>query len=202
MLLIDDAGWGCIVGGVVIGIYNDVSGNFFSREIPPASFQGKAWESKQFLHDAANVVINYLSTNSYPKDAPIMICTGYCLDGISDALSENKYTFCRGKITGPLQFHIESELVSGLARKYAFEVSYDLAVAAANKGLFWWKQIQWLKRGDPERTLRAAPERVPLCKTGWATFDVWANNRYSSAKIMAKELKNEIKAQKRFYRYA
>jgi len=198
MILLDDAGWGCLIGGVLIGAYRKETCEYLSMEVPVESFQKGSFKEKKYLAAAGAIAIQLLEKLNVSKSEPIMICTGYCLDGIAEELSNREYNFTRGKITGPLQFKIEKELRTTLLDKYNFKVSYDVLTELNKKGLFWWNQISWLKNGDVEKK-GADKSRIPLCKTGWATFDVWAKYPYSEAKELASHLKDSLKhARRRF----
>ncbi len=52
---IDDAGWGSLIGGVVVGVYRTSTGEFAHEVIAPRFFQGTAFADKEYLAEAARL---------------------------------------------------------------------------------------------------------------------------------------------------
>jgi hypothetical protein len=75
-------------------------------------------------------------------------------------------------------------------------VDYATLTRSDKKGLFWWKQVEWLKGGDVNAT-RPVLERVEACKTEWTSFEIWANNPYNKAKAMAQAAKAKRNQERR-----
>jgi hypothetical protein len=198
MIQIDDAGWGSMIGGVIIGIYREETGEFRFEEVLVEYFQGQKYHDKEYLFNAGYIALKLLNELRVTHIEPIKMCTGYCLDGIEEYLAAADYKFTRGKITGPLQDKIEHALRTVLACKYDFKVTYDELTKPEKKGLFWWKQIAWLKDGNVNAR-KPNPLKAAQCKTGWSTFNTWATYPYADAKILASRLKNQIKSSKRGY---
>jgi hypothetical protein len=197
MILIDDAGWGSLFGGVIIGVMRCEEGkphNYTSEIIPVEQFQGDAFKNKEYFDGAANAVSRCFYTLGVRHEEKISICTGCVLDGACAWLDRNHFTYSRTKITGPLQDQIEHNLLDYLSF-LGLKVDYDTLTLQERKGLFWFKSIQHLKGNVHRRGF--IEERARFCKTGWATFNVWALHPYDEAKVKAKE----IKAQKRRERW-
>ena len=53
MIQIDDAGWGSLVGGVVVGVYRTTTGEFTHGVVAPRFFQGAAFAGKEYLDQMA-----------------------------------------------------------------------------------------------------------------------------------------------------
>jgi hypothetical protein len=173
-----------MIGGVIIaGIRSETEE--YAREVVDISFfQGPAFVEKAYLPAAARCAEMILAKLKYQPEEKIQICTGYCLDGIAEWMTEKKLPFTRGKIGEPLQGMIETTLQKYLAW-LGFDVDFNTLTSPEKKGFFWWKQVAWLKDGNPKST-HPNPEKVKKCKTGWKTFHVWATMPYDKAKIEAK----------------
>ena len=74
-----------------------------------------------------------------------------------------------------------------------FEVDYETLTNVREKRWFWWLQVKWLKGGNPERSSYSR-FRAKRCKTGWPTFDVWANHPYSQAIQLIRRVRSERRA--------
>src|SRR3990167_4256391 len=82
-ILIDDAGVGLPVGGVLIGALRlpdpGQEPEFIYEEVPPSYFQGKAWEDKTCLRAVANAALRLLDGLHAPADESITVCHGWIL---------------------------------------------------------------------------------------------------------------------------
>jgi hypothetical protein len=76
MVKIDDAGWGCLVGGVFIGIYREETGEYACKEIPVDVFQDGNFISKGYYKAACDLTPKLLDAINVSPDEPIMVCTG------------------------------------------------------------------------------------------------------------------------------
>lgn len=124
MVKIDDSGWGCLVGGVLLGIYREETGEYTYREIPVGLFQNGNFVSKAYYNVAYNIAPRLLDALKVSRDEPIMVCTGEVLEGIRQFLSDHKYNWRSGKITGPLQEKVETSLLENLNR-LGIRVDYE-----------------------------------------------------------------------------
>jgi len=183
---IDDAGWGCLLRGVLIGVYREETQEFACDEIPVAYFQGDAFEQRAYLDEAARIVEAMFGQLRVDKAEPIIVCTGYVLDGVRDWLTSARYNWRSGKIRGPLQERIETAL---LERLRELEVDLDYATLTEKQGLTFWKCLLWLKGGQ-NINAPVRPERARWAKTGWASWGVWSTiPNYQQAKTAAARLR-------------
>lgn len=195
-LKIDDAGWGALIGGVIIGIHDDLTGEYHSKEIPVSFFQGYDFAAKRYLYEGSAIAFDLIQKH-WPKYKGDILCgTGYCLNEIYTTLLANQYKIERGKITGTLQDQIDMDLLTNL-RTAGLDIDYSMLTEHHQKGLFWYSQIKWLKDGDVNST--ANPSKIKLCKTGWITFSTWAKLPYHDAKIRAQIIKNSTRSGRRNY---
>jgi len=185
MLLVDDAGWGSLIGGVIIGVYNDRNGSFTAEEIPVSFFQPPEYRRRSYLNAAADIALKLITAQQPARATPICICTGFVLNTAAEQLRAAGYDVTRGKITGPLQDKIETFFVDNLRQKYGFITNLQDATTLSKKGLFWFAQLTWLKNGNPYKIKKPVPSRAAQCKTGWPSFNPWAQNLYPVAKKLS-----------------
>lgn len=183
---IDDAGWGCLLGGVLIAAYRVETGEFACAEIPVEQFQGRAFAEKHYLAGAVEAARSALAQLAAGKEEPIQVCTGYVLEGIRGMLAKEGYTWQTAKITGPLQEKIESEL---LVRLQALGVEMNYQTLTQKQGLAFYICLRWLKGGNINAKA-PAQTRERFAKTGWSTYRAWAFRPYQQAKIEAGRIKS------------
>lgn len=162
MLQIDDAGWGCLIGGVVIGCYRipespDEHGwpCFVSGVISPRHFQNddpeepNRYARRRYLPAATEVIATCFARLKATPAEPVQIAPGPVLDGVQGWLSEAGYRWEAGRITGACHAQLAQAWQLHLAA-LGFSAGMDLLTNPARAGLFWWRQVQWLKgRGRP-----------------------------------------------------
>lgn len=188
MIQIDDAGWGSLVGGVLIGACRAESPQtqHAFREVPVQFFQGKAFEKKLYLDAAANAAADLMEELRVSKTEEVMLCTGHVLGAVRTRLTGEGYQVTLTKIGEPLQTLIEMELLN---RVVALGVETSLEILTTKQGLYFWQCIRWLKGGDVDGTV--IPVREGQCKTGWASYSTWAEHPYRIAKQKSAERKAE-----------
>lgn len=189
MIQIDDAGWGSLVGGVLIGACRKESPRtqHAFREIDVSLFQGDAFAHKLYLAEAGDAALALMVQLGVTLDEPVEICTGYILRAARQRLINEGYQVTSTKIGDPLQTLIEREFLN---RILALGVETDYEILTQKQGLYFWQCVRWLKGGDVE-VAEALPEREKQCKTGWSSYPIWAHNPYANAKILAREHKRQ-----------
>jgi hypothetical protein len=189
MLQIDAAGWGALVGGVMVGCYRVETAEFVAGTVAPVFFQDDDpdeaghFRRKDYLPAAARVVDVCLAQLKATPAESVAICSGYVLDGVRARLTAQGYRWQLAQITGPLQELVERAFQAHLA-ELGFHVSYDLLTDHNQAGLFWYRQISWLKAGNADAAA-PDPERARVCKTGWSAFNTWAYHPYAEARALA-----------------
>jgi len=187
MIKIDDAGWGCLVGGVILGIYREETHDYNYGEIPVEIFQGQKFQKKEYFQSAYQITPELLQSLNVSKKEQIMVCTGEVLGGVRRYLSDHGYNWKSGKIKGGLQTKVEKTLQEKL---FSYGIRVDFKTLTEKQGLLFWMCVKWLKGGNLNG--RAIPEREKLCKTGWRTFRIWADLPYDKAKEESKRLKRQL----------
>jgi len=184
---IDDAGWGSLVGGVLIGACREESPKtqHAFREVPVAYFQGPAFAQKHYLQQGLACAKELMEELRVPFDEPVHVCTGYVLEAVRAGLRAEGYQVIPSKIGDPLQTLIEQEL---LDRVTGLGVETDLEILTTKQGLYFWQCLRWVKGGDIN-AIGGRQDRIIHCKTGWATFDIWVNHPYQEAKVLSRQFK-------------
>lgn len=183
---IDDAGWGCLIGGVIIGAYRVESEEFVWGEIPVEKFQDGAFSRKEYRFAAADLAKDLLGQLQVATEERIHVCTGYVLGEIRQWLQRQQYSWQPAKITGPLQDRIEHVLLQRIHELGLKEVDFE--TLTEKQGLLFYQCLRWLKGGNPNAT-SIITEREHLAKTGWASYRIWATHPYQEAKELAKVFK-------------
>jgi hypothetical protein len=157
---VDDAGWGDLVGSVIIGGYNPLNEEFRWAEISVDHFQGEAFTRKDYLVEArraANRVLGDLRADK--RFHEIAMCTGYVLNHATRWLRQNGWRVVRRNIDGPCQ-----ELVEERFRKELMNIGVPpgMIVNLPSGTNRFMQLFRWVKE-DPE-------ERERFVKTGWNSW--------------------------------
>jgi len=148
---VDDSGWGSLLGGVAIGMYNDANKKFLYQIIDIKHFQGKNFKNQTYLEEALDMFVEMESRiGRYNK---IVVCRGFILDRIFDHLEEfSRIHYERAEIGDPLQGLLEKAFNAHL-RGLGVPVTGPGA-----HGMSYDDQVKWALRFK---------KRAKLAKTGW-----------------------------------
>jgi hypothetical protein len=153
---VDDAGWGDLVGGAVIVMRRVESDERFVGEVPLNSFQGTAFQEKQYLIDVLRVVKEGIIALNVTQDELIKVCTGYILSSVRASLINEGYKVKPAKIIGLTQHYAEEEYIKSLVRLSVGRFN-ELKAIRSFKGFLGWVL------GDLEK-------REHFVKTGWKSW--------------------------------
>lgn len=160
-ILVDDAGWGDLLGSVVVACYREETQQFAYRLIDVRFFQEPLFDAKAYLKEAASSVMDMvLNDFKAADDEQIMVCTGYVLSGAVTVLRVHGYHPVLGKITGPLQ-HLGEKAFLDELRKLGYEPISDREASSRMRAKSFRHMLSWMN----ER-----PERRQFAKTGWGFF--------------------------------
>ncbi|UCD96782.1 MAG: hypothetical protein JSV35_01630, partial [Candidatus Bathyarchaeota archaeon] len=87
-IVIDDAGSGDLLFGVVIGAYRPETGEFRYEVIPVRFFQHPNFRRKKYLKEATEVVFKLLKALKLESKESVLICQGYIFDETVEALKQ------------------------------------------------------------------------------------------------------------------
>ena len=154
-VLIDDAGWGDLILGVVIGALKLPNRRYMERRIPVSSFQPPNFENKRYLDDAVKIAEEIVEVMRADKETRFKVCSGYVLSSMRRHLRDHGFSVKKVEITGELQEMVERGYV-----KWCVEVGVPAEMLEDRRR--FWTFLEWVA----ER-----PQiREKLVKTGWKSW--------------------------------
>jgi len=155
-IVIDDAGSGDLLFGVVIGAYNLDNDEFRYDVIDVKYFQLKLFQSKEYLNEATKIVFSLLNKMNILSTEDIFLCQGYLFEKAVDELRK-KY----------VHSHIKTIKVIGKPQEYV-ELAYldeirnlgynPLEERQDKRAKSFFHMMRWLRKN---------PEMIKYAKTGW-----------------------------------
>jgi len=153
--LVDDAGWGDIILGVVIGALKLPDRRYLERRIPVSSFQSPNFENKQYLDDAVKIADEIVKVMRPDEETNFKICSGYVLSSVRRLLRDRRFSVEEVEITGELQEMVERSYV-----RWCIEVGVPAEILKDERS--FWALLEWVgERPEP---------REKLVKTGWKSW--------------------------------
>jgi CxxC-x17-CxxC domain-containing protein len=154
-LIVDDAGSGDLLFGVVVGAYHDETG-VFKYDLIDVRFYQEIFREKEYLQESSRVVSRLVSKFSLKPDEAIHICQGCIFDVAAEEL-QKVYGEDRVK-----RIHVEGETQRLVEIAYLDEIrnlGYEpLAERDEKRGKNFYHMMRWLKDN---------PEMLRFAKTGW-----------------------------------
>ncbi|MCJ7423865.1 hypothetical protein MUP01_06305 [Candidatus Bathyarchaeota archaeon] len=155
-ILIDDAGWGDLLLGVVVGALKPPNPMCMERRIPTSSFQPPNFENKKYLVDAVKIADEIVEVMQPNEETHFKVCSGYVLSSVHGHLRERGFKVEKVEITGQLQ-----EIVQRGYVKWCVEVGVPEEILQDKRR--FWTLLEWVaERPDL---------REGLVKTGWASWE-------------------------------
>ena len=157
----DDAGWGDLLGGVVISGYRVETGRLGHRVIDVRFFQDPLFDRKDYLEEVSVAVQDMLlKTFEVSGNESILICTGYVLSKAVRDLRERGLNVSTGKITGLLQEFGEKKYAETL-KEIGYEALPDRESSVGMRRKSFYHMLNWMK---------IDLDHWKLAKTGWSLF--------------------------------
>ncbi|MGD0028375.1 MAG: hypothetical protein ABSC91_05490 [Candidatus Bathyarchaeia archaeon] len=155
VILIDDAGWGDLILGVVIGALKPPDRRYMERRVPVSSFQPPNFENKKYLNDVVKIADEIVEVMQPDAETSFKVCSGYVLSGIRRPLRERGFNVEEVEVAGELQEKVERGYM-----RWCKEMGVP-AERLEDKRRFW-TLLEWVaeKPGLRER----------LVKTGWRSW--------------------------------
>ena len=167
-ILIDDAGWGDFILGVVIGALKLPDHRYLERRIPVSSFQTPNFENKQYLDEAVKIAEEIVKVMQPDRETRFKVCSGYVLSSIRKHLRDRGFRVEEAEITGELQDMVERSYV-----RWCEEVGVP-AESLEDRRRFW-TILEWVAE-EPKT-------RENLVKTGWKSWrEKWREFAFGMAK--------------------
>jgi CxxC-x17-CxxC domain-containing protein len=154
-VIVDDAGSGDLLFGVVIGAYREETGEF-TYDIIDVRFYQESFSTKAYLQEASRVTALLLEKLKVKPDEDIQVCQGNIFDvavaDLQEARGEDKVT--RVRVTGEAQRLVEIAYLDEI-RNLGYE---PLAEREEKRAKSFFHMMRWL---------RAHPDMLQYAKTGW-----------------------------------
>jgi len=155
VILIDGAGWGDLILGVVIGALKPPDPRYMERRISVSSFQPPNFENKKYLDDAVKIADEIVEVMRPEVETNFKVCSGYVLSGIRRHLRERGFKVEEVEATGELQEKVERSYI-----RWCKEIGVP-AERLEDKRRYW-TFLEWVA----ERPWL----REKLVKTGWKSW--------------------------------
>lgn len=155
-VIIDDAGSGDLLFGVVLGAYRSETQEFRYGVVSVQYFQSPRFHRKEYLRQASKTVFRVLDEICLKQDEPILICKGYIFDKAVQDLQEkfNGPPIDRITVTGEPQRLTELAYLDEI-RNLGYE---PLKEREGKRAKSFFHMLRWLKEN---------PDKIKYAKTGW-----------------------------------
>ncbi len=155
VILIDDAGWGDLILGVVIGVLKPPDRKYMERRIPVSSFQPPNFENKKYLDDTVKIADEIVEVMQPDTETSFKVCSGYVLSGIRRRLRERGFKVEEVEVAGQLQEKVERGYM-----RWCKEMGVPIERLEGKRR--FWALLEWVAENPRLR------ER--LVKTGWRSW--------------------------------
>ncbi|HEX9261589.1 MAG TPA: CxxC-x17-CxxC domain-containing protein [Candidatus Bathyarchaeia archaeon] len=155
-IIVDDAGSGDILFGVIIGAYRTETNEFKYGLVDVKFFQPDVYCKKKYLAEATKVVSDLLAALKVQPEEQMHLCQGYIFD---DSAAELKKSYGeeriqRIRVTGEAQRLTEIAYLDEI-RNLGYE---PLTEREEKRAKSFFHMMRWLK---------ANPDMLKYAKTGW-----------------------------------
>jgi CxxC-x17-CxxC domain-containing protein len=154
-VIVDDAGSGDLLFGVVIGAYREETDEF-KYDLIDVRFYQDIFSSKAYLQEALHVTTGLLEKLKVKPNEEIQLCQGNIFDvaaaNLKETLGEDKVT--RVRVTGEAQRLVEIAYLDEI-RNLGYE---PLAEREEKRAKSFFHMLRWLK---------THPGMIRYAKTGW-----------------------------------
>ncbi len=155
-IIIDDAGSGDLLFGVVIGAFRDSTREFRYEVIDVKYYKDRYFSRKTYLKQCSKIVSRLLADMKPKSDEEIHICKGYIFDDAIEKL-KRKYgeeRIRRIKVIGEAQDLTEIAYLDEL-RNLGYE---PLEERENKRAKSFFHMMNWLRKN---------PDKLKYAKTGW-----------------------------------
>jgi len=155
-IIIDDAGSGDLLFGVVIGAYRSETQKFRYGVVDVQYFQSPSFRRKGYLKQASKTIFQLLDRLELKADEPILICRGPIFERAVKDL-KRKYGDARirkVRVTGEPQRLTETAYLDEI-RNLGYE---PLKEREEKRAKSFFHMMRWLKKN---------PDKIKYAKTGW-----------------------------------
>jgi CxxC-x17-CxxC domain-containing protein len=154
-VIVDDAGSGDLLFGVVVGAYRQET-NHFKYDIINVRFYQEIFKSKEYLQESSRIVSKIVATFNPEPDEEIHICQGCIFDVAAENLRK---TYGENRVK---RIHVDGEAQRLIEIAYLDEIrnlGYEpLTERDEKRGKNFFHMMRWLKDN---------PQMLHYAKTGW-----------------------------------
>jgi CxxC-x17-CxxC domain-containing protein len=154
-LIVDDAGSGDLLFGVVVGAYHEPTGQF-KYDLIDVKFYQEIFREKEYLKESSRIVSKLVSQFKLEPDEEIHICQGCIFDvaavDLQKVYGENRVK--RVRVIGETQRLVEIAYLDEI-RNLGYE---PMVEREEKRGKSFFHMMRWLKDN---------PEMLRYAKTGW-----------------------------------
>jgi CxxC-x17-CxxC domain-containing protein len=159
-IIVDDAGSGDLLFGIVIGAFRQETAEFKYGVIDVKFFQPELYCNKGILTEASKVTLELLASLSAKPDEEVHLCQGYIFDETAKELKERLGEELGAKLIQRVRVTGEAQRLTEIA--YLDEIrnlGYEpLAEREDKRAKSFFHMMRWLKNN---------PEMLRYAKTGW-----------------------------------
>jgi CxxC-x17-CxxC domain-containing protein len=154
-VIVDDAGSGDLLFGVVVGAYREETSEF-KYAIIDVRFYQEIFREKEYLQESSRVVSKLVSRFDLKPDEPVQICQGCIFDVAAEELRKviGEDRVKRIRVIGEAQRLTEIAYLDEI-RNLGYE---PLAEREEKRGKSFFHMMRWLKDN---------PQMLKYTKTGW-----------------------------------
>jgi CxxC-x17-CxxC domain-containing protein len=154
-LIVDDAGSGDLLFGVVVGAYHEETGEF-KYDLIDVRFYQEIFREKEYLQESSRVVSKLVSHFNLKPGEEIHICQGCIFDVAAEELQKvyGGDRVKRIRVVGEAQRLVEIAYLDEI-RNLGYE---PMAEREEKRGKSFFHMMRWLKDN---------PEMLRYAKTGW-----------------------------------
>jgi hypothetical protein len=145
-VIVDDAGSGDLLFGVVVGAYREETGDF-KYDLIDVRFYQEIFREKEYLQESSRVVSRLVTGFNLAPDEEIQICQGCIFDVAAEELRKvyGEDRVKRIRVVGEAQRLIEIAYLDEI-RNLGYE---PLAEREEKRGISFFHMMRWLK-DNPE----------------------------------------------------
>jgi CxxC-x17-CxxC domain-containing protein len=154
-VIVDDAGSGDLLFGVVVGAYREETGQF-KYDLIDVRFYQEIFREKEYLQESSRVVSKLVAGLNLSPEEEIHICQGCIFDVAAEELKKvyGESRVKRIRVIGEAQRLVEIAYLDEI-RNLGYE---PLAEREEKRGKSFFHMMRWLKDN---------PEMLRFAKTGW-----------------------------------
>ena len=154
-LIVDDAGSGDLLFGVVVGAYHEETGEF-KYDLIDVRFYQEIFREKEYLQESSRVVSKLISRFNLKPEEEIHICQGCIFDVAAEELQKvyGEDRVKRIRVVGETQRLVEIAYLDEI-RNLGYE---PMPEREEKRGKSFFHMMRWLKDN---------PEMLRYAKTGW-----------------------------------